>query len=159
MPESEELTFAGVTASVPEARRFVRETLRTWGLEILTEAAVLVVSELATNAVLHARSAFTVRVRLDEAGTLRVEVLDTSATLPAPRAFSTAATTGRGLAIIEDLVSAWGVERVDGGKAVWVELVAGAGARSRPPGPGARRRARGTDRYPVDPAGPVSRAA
>ncbi|MGZ6827885.1 MAG: ATP-binding protein [Mycobacteriales bacterium] len=160
MPVPEQETFPGTTASVPAARAFVRRVLGEWQLDLLVDAAVLVVSELATNAVLHARSGFTVRLELDAQSTLRVEVLDASAALPAPRSFSVGATTGRGLAIIEDLVSAWGVERVDGGKAVWVELLVDAGGRSspRPPG-GSSTRRRPARRRRSDPAGPLGLAA
>jgi anti-sigma regulatory factor (Ser/Thr protein kinase) len=153
-----ELTLPGVTASVPAARRFVRRTLASWELDTLVEAACLVVSELTTNAVLHARSEFTVRLLLDGAGDLRLEVLDGSQRAPRPRSYSNGSTTGRGLSIVEDLVSTWGVEGRPDGKVVWVELGReGPGAehhavRGRSSGsPGWRRGA--------DPRGPKALAA
>lgn len=121
-PVSAELTLSGVTASVPLARRFVRSTLQSWERDGLIETAVLVVSELATNAVLHARSAFTVTVVLDEHGGLRIEVLDGSPKLPLRRAASRGATTGRGLAIVQGLVTDWGSEPLETGKRIWVQL-------------------------------------
>jgi anti-sigma regulatory factor (Ser/Thr protein kinase) len=117
-----ELSLAGATTSVPAARRFVRSTLQAWGLDGLVDTAMLVVSELATNAVLHARSTFTVRLSVDTAGRLRLEVVDGSVKQPLSRHAGTSAATGRGLAIVEGLVSNWGVEPVTGGKVVWVQL-------------------------------------
>lgn len=119
-----ELALPGVTASVPAARRFVRETLTAWQLGTLVEQAALVVSELATNAVLHARSELVVRLATDGSGGLRVEVLDGSANVPHPRSYGEASTTGRGLGIVRDLARAWGVDEQPGrdGKVVWAEL-------------------------------------
>jgi anti-sigma regulatory factor (Ser/Thr protein kinase) len=119
-----ELTLPGVPASVPAARRFVRDTLATWGLDLLVDAAALVVSELATNAVLHARSELTVRLLKDEGGSLRLEVLDRSPRQVAPRHHSAGSATGRGLSIVRDLASDWGVDERAGGKTVWVQLAA-----------------------------------
>ena len=126
MPEARtvELTLPGVTASVPSARRFVRSTLRSWELDEFEEAAALVVSELATNAVLHARSAFTVRLSVDSRG-LRVEVVDGSQRQPALRGYSAGSATGRGLAIVQDLATDWGVVTHPDGKSVWVQLLSG----------------------------------
>jgi anti-sigma regulatory factor (Ser/Thr protein kinase) len=158
-PVTVELSLSGAAASVPAARRFVRSTLQSWELDQLVEAAVLVVSELATNAVLHARSSFLVRLTVDHRGALRVEVVDASTKRPQRRPFTPGSTTGRGLSIVEDLVSDWGVEPVEGGKVVWVEIVgdrsrredAASAASSGRPSRGLRRKA--------GPAGPVARAA
>jgi anti-sigma regulatory factor (Ser/Thr protein kinase) len=154
---TDELTLPGSPDSVPAARRFVRRTLAAWGLAPLADAASLVVSELATNAVLHARSEFTVRVAVDEAGGLRLEVADRSRRRLQPRSHSAAATTGRGLGIVGELAQAWGVADDEHGKSVWVVLrdvqarqvlAPGGGAAS---GAGRRRRSR--------PTGPTARAA
>lgn len=146
---SGELELPATTASVPEARRFVRTTLRSWEREDLAESAALVVSELATNAVLHARSTFVVRLLLDGEGRVRVEVTDASARRPDRRAHSTDASTGRGLAIVAELAVAWGVDTGGDGKTVWAELVAspdgtlqGADART------SRSQGRGAVRHP-----------
>lgn len=155
---SVELTLPGVTASVPSARRFVRSTLASWDLQELVDAATLVVSELATNAVLHARSDFTVVIAVEPGGALRLEVADGSQAQPAPRRYSNGATTGRGLSIVDDLAVDWGVDTTPRGKRVWVQLLSDHRARraSVPPeqgsgGPGPRR--------PVDPGGPTVLAA
>ena len=151
------MSLAGVTASVPVARAFVRRTLSEWGLEALVDTAALVVSELATNAVLHARSPFVVRLRLDAGGGFSLEVIDGSARRPARRAAADSATTGRGLSIVAQLASAWGVEQREEGKAVWARLAAASGrpgslsAGSPAHAPPRRRRPK--------PGGPVARAA
>lgn len=109
--------------SVGAARRAVRRTLESWGLAGLADTAVLLVSELATNVLLHARSEFSVRV--DRRGSVvRVTVVDASVRQPARRRYGLDAGTGRGLALVETLSSAWGVESADGPwcKGVWFEL-------------------------------------
>jgi anti-sigma regulatory factor (Ser/Thr protein kinase) len=87
------------------------------------ERVLLVVSELATNAVLHARTPFVVRMT-GGGGSVRVAVFDTSAGHPEPGAPDPTAVTGRGLGIVEALASRWGVESAADGKWVWAELAA-----------------------------------
>ena len=122
-----ELHLPAQSTSVPEARLFVRESLASWGLDAMVEAAVLVVSELATNAVLHARTELVVRLAVNEAGGLRIEVVDAAEGHPRVRGHSASATTGRGLSIVEGLAREWGVEPAGPGpgKTVWAELTAG----------------------------------
>ncbi|MGZ6792811.1 MAG: ATP-binding protein [Mycobacteriales bacterium] len=110
-------------ASVGKARRFVRSTLRDWDLDEAAEIATLLVSELATNAVLHARTAYAVVVHR-ESGDVRVEVCDGSGVMPRQRLHSAAAATGRGVALVAQLASAWGTaSAVDGfAKCVWFTL-------------------------------------
>ena len=103
--------------------------LTGWGAEVYLWAALTVVSELATNAVLHARTPFTVALELG-ADSLRVEVSDRSLRRPQPRAYGEDATTGRGLALLEALAGATGVEVTDGGKTGWCELTAQTAGRS-----------------------------
>ncbi len=91
--------------------------------EGFVERVLLVVSELATNAVLHARTPFVVRMSGD-GGSVRVAVFDTSDGRPEPGSPDPAAVTGRGLGIVDALASAWGVEPAEGGKWVWAELAA-----------------------------------
>lgn len=74
-----------------------------------------------TNAVLHARTEFTLRVeRRNDA--FRVEVADANPALPVRRDFSPLAPTGRGMVIISRLADRWGVEPTADGKVVWFEL-------------------------------------
>ena len=98
------------------------DTLRRWGRDDLTTSGALLVTELVTNAILHARTM--VRVILERgADFVRVEVRDGSPVRPALRNHGLDATTGRGLALVSQLADSWGVD-VDGtGKVVWAQLV------------------------------------
>lgn len=116
--------FARDSASVPAARRFVRDALRAWQLDASEDAAVQLTSELATNALLHARSDFAVGLVVSRQA-VRVEVRDRSAAMPAPRAFSTTSTTGRGLRLLAAYGLRWGARPLSGGgyrKLVWVDV-------------------------------------
>jgi anti-sigma regulatory factor (Ser/Thr protein kinase) len=112
----------GSPASVGEARRFVRRTLQSWHLEAAVDATMLLTSELATNAVLHARSGFAVLVA-QHGDQVRVEVLDSSPVPPRRRHNSPTAATGRGVGLVETLSTAWGVtpkDQLEGfAKGVW----------------------------------------
>lgn len=104
------------------ARWWLGDLLRRNHLEHDLHDAVLLVSELATNAVTHARSAFEVVVSLAD-GRLRVEVTDADAGVPQVQWVPAGATSGRGLLIVETLAQAWGVSPAEGGcKTVWFEL-------------------------------------
>ena len=106
--------------SVGDARRFVRRILGERDLNDAAEVAALLVSELATNAVLHARTAYAVIVSGCHDGVL-VEVLDGSAVPPRQRQNSSSAATGRGVAMVARLASTWGTRQHDNGfaKGVW----------------------------------------
>jgi hypothetical protein len=83
--------------------------------------AEALVSELATNAVLHARTAYTITVdRIEDL--IRVQVHDSSPALPRQRRYGRVATTGRGLRLLASIAASWGVDRDDDGKCVWFEL-------------------------------------
>jgi anti-sigma regulatory factor (Ser/Thr protein kinase) len=101
----------------------VRDALRSWDLQHLEDVALLLVSELATNALLHARTGFAVEA-VRRRGVLRVVVLDCSAAMPRPRRHDLAAGTGRGLSLIDTLAGSWGAETSADpwAKAVWFEL-------------------------------------
>jgi anti-sigma regulatory factor (Ser/Thr protein kinase) len=119
-------SFPAQAASVPTARRFVRTTLAAQGLAAAWDAAELLVSEVVTNAVLHARTEFVVQV-LRDGDLVRVSVHDRSPVIPMPRAYGTDSTTGRGMRLVATLAVAWGVERDVDGKAVWFEVSATGG--------------------------------
>jgi DNA-binding NarL/FixJ family response regulator len=112
--------------SVREARRFLRETLAGWDLSALEDASQIVVSELVTNAITHARSSC--RLQLSRRGTtVRVEVVDGGVGTPDPRPPTITGEHGRGMHIVAALAVAWGTEILDtGGKVVWAELPLGA---------------------------------
>lgn len=107
-----------------EARRFVGDVLRGHGLaaDEVVEAALLLTSELVTNAVLYAAGTIDVDVDIDLRA-VRVEVGDHSAQVPTPRDAGPDETSGRGLHLVEAIARAWGVEQQrDDGKVVWFEL-------------------------------------
>jgi hypothetical protein len=114
-------SLRGHPPSVPEARRWTVGTLRSWGLDATAWTAAQVVSELATNCTLHARSDFVLRLSL-EGESVRVEAIDGVPGGLHARLYSSTATTGRGLRIVESLATAWGVLPTDGGKTVWAVL-------------------------------------
>lgn len=106
------------------ARRFVSEALTAWGDDEgdLTDTVTLLVSELVTNAVVHAGSDVEVMVRLT-ATAARVEVTDASTNGVAPRDATAEEDSGRGLALVGNLARRWGVRTAPGGgKTVWFEV-------------------------------------
>jgi anti-sigma regulatory factor (Ser/Thr protein kinase) len=116
-------TFEPHADQVAEVRRFVVSELSTWGASAGDVA--LLASELATNAVLHARSRFSVTVVL-ASGRIRVEVSDRNPTLPTLSPVRPDACDGRGLALVQTLAAAWGVDpHAEHGKTVWFELDSG----------------------------------
>jgi anti-sigma regulatory factor (Ser/Thr protein kinase) len=86
--------------------------------------AALMLSEVATNAVIHANSTFTVHASVAQ-HRLRVEVADDDDHLPRPRARSATADNGRGLQLVEGLAAHWGAQHTPGGKMIWFELPVG----------------------------------
>lgn len=108
-------------ASAGMARRLIKDALRDWHHEDLVAIATLLVSEVVTNAILHAGSDIHLRL-MSSGATVRVEVGDLSDVLPAPRTYGQDATTGRGLALVQMLASAWGAEPRAPGKVVWFQV-------------------------------------
>ena len=113
---------AGQAAGV--ARQVTRETLAAWRVAHLEETAVLLVSELVTNAVRHARPGrLAMALSLEAAGAwLRIEVHDADARVPRQRTPGAFDESGFGLLLIEALAGNWGVRQTATGKAVWAEL-------------------------------------
>jgi anti-sigma regulatory factor (Ser/Thr protein kinase) len=107
------------------SRAFVRDLLKVWDAEELTEVAELVTSELVANVVRHAVTAVDVNVAWDDP-ILRIEVWDGSANLPAIRD-TPGEEGGYGLRLLAALAREWGVHRVDDGKAVWFTVERGDG--------------------------------
>jgi anti-sigma regulatory factor (Ser/Thr protein kinase) len=103
------------------ARRFVKNALRERGARSEIELVELLVSELVTNAVVHARSQVEVSVSIS-ADLVRVAVFDSSRQPPLRRAPGHDGESGRGLLMLEALSSAWGIEFAPGGKSVWFEV-------------------------------------
>jgi hypothetical protein len=150
--------YQPVPAAAAAARRFVRETLCSWQLtgecsspvdrverDTLVDDAVLLTSELVTNAVLHAGTPVQVTCRLLgdlSGGAVEIAVLDRRPAQIRPDRPHSAAeaaerTNGRGLQLPSELASAWGVTYAKAAKAVWFRLdFAGQGRPAAPfPGP------------------------
>ncbi len=110
--------------SVREARTVVRAVISESGRldrEEWAERAALAVSELVTNAVVHAGSTIELRVLLSDTS-LRVEIADHSTASPAARSHAVTAVTGRGLHLVDSSVDRWDIETHADGKTVWFEI-------------------------------------
>ncbi|MDX3456927.1 ATP-binding protein [Streptomyces sp. ME02-8801-2C] len=113
-----------------EARAEIRKQLEEWGLagrgdltdpaDELLDVAELLVSELVTNAVLHAASPFRLTVWAAH-GVLRCEVTDTGRRTPQVRCAGVAE-SGRGMFLVDALARRWGCHQEGSGKTVWFEL-------------------------------------
>ena len=116
--------FAAQADAPRAARQFVAGALRRSGHdESLIDDAQLVVSELATNAIRHAGSAFSVTTRVGESS-VRISLHDASSAEPRLRDEGPRAISGRGLTLIAALAAGWGAELTSEGKTVWAELAA-----------------------------------
>jgi anti-sigma regulatory factor (Ser/Thr protein kinase) len=117
-----EMEFAPQPESVAQARRFVVEALRqTEPSEDVGMRVTALVSELASNAVLHARTAFRVIVKPGRSS-IRVAVSDSSPNRPVRKEYGALDPTGRGLVVVESMADRWGVEPAGDGKVVWFEI-------------------------------------
>jgi anti-sigma regulatory factor (Ser/Thr protein kinase) len=105
--------------SARDARSFVAAALPD--LDGLDTRVALAVSEVASNAILHARTPFTVCVVV-EPNRVRVEVTDQDPRMPVRQDYAADSVTGRGLAIVEQLSDRWGADGHDGDKTVWFEI-------------------------------------
>lgn len=117
--------FLPVPEAVVSSRRFVISALERLGRASLVHDAALIISELATNAVQHARSPF--RVSVDESGgTVCLSVQDVGQGHAQQRVGDRDqhAIDGRGMAIIAALARRWGCDTLEDGKVVWAELAA-----------------------------------
>lgn len=108
--------------SVALVRQYAIDACVAYGWTDSANTVALLVSEMATNAILHAYGP-DVRVRvLDQGVRLRVEVADGSPVRPVQRTAAGSAQGGRGLALVEALALGWGVDTWSDGKAVWFEI-------------------------------------
>jgi serine/threonine-protein kinase RsbW len=123
-----QVTLPAAPPAAALARQVTRAAVAAWRLGYLADSAVLLVSELVTNAVEHARPAAAGTVagtvlRLEYGGGwLRIEVHDTSPHTPRPRTPDWLDESGFGLMLVDALAAKWGVQQTAQGKAVWAEL-------------------------------------
>ncbi|MCU1678056.1 MAG: putative sensor protein [Frankiales bacterium] len=115
------ITLPADPTSARAARRFVRDVLVECGRAEWTDRAELAVSELVTNAIVHAHTALTLAV-IVSAQDVTVAVRDHSPLLPAQRYWGETATTGRGLSLVASLSVTYGVDAEADGKTVWFRL-------------------------------------
>lgn len=119
---SHDIKFLAELNSPSRARDFVRSRLAAHDLPLLMDDIALVVSELATNAVLHAQTPFTVALHASQ-HTVLLEVEDGSQLGPLRVDGQVLDISGRGMGIVNQLSRDWGVDkRVNSGKTVWAQF-------------------------------------
>lgn len=121
----QEVTLPDGPEGASFARRAMARAAELWRLDReITDTALLLVSELATNAIRHGTPPVRLSLRLEE-DTLRVEVTDSSPALPRLGRPGPDQTGGRGLQIVQQLAAAWGAtaSRTRLGKTVWFEML------------------------------------
>jgi anti-sigma regulatory factor (Ser/Thr protein kinase) len=116
-------SFGNSHYSPGAARDFVRDTLRGWADPVATADAVIIASELAANAVLHARSGFTISLSRS-AKAVRIEVSDLEPMTAGNGDPALMPRQGHGLGLVAELADTWAAEPWPGGKTIWAELPA-----------------------------------
>jgi anti-sigma regulatory factor (Ser/Thr protein kinase) len=114
--------FPARPQSVAGARALVRAALERWREDDLVDTVTLLLSELVTNAVVHAAAVPTVAVHLLP-DRVHVEVADDDTTELEARQAPLSAESGRGLALVEALAHTWGQVALPGGKVVWFDVL------------------------------------
>lgn len=115
-------SFEPNSAAPRQARQFVLDTLSEWHVDVDTDMARLVTSELATNAACHARTNFEVRVVQSTSDVVLIEVSDMDGHLPQVKVNRSLQASGRGLRVVDAASRRWGVLAADHGKTVWCVL-------------------------------------
>lgn len=125
---SRHVRLAALPSAVPWARRILRHMLGEWQLEGVSDPALLLVSELVTNAVQasesraghdqDSRPMIGLTLQLTDT-VLQLEVWDTSAALPVLQEADLTGERGRGLVLVDFLADSWGHCTASGGKVVW----------------------------------------
>lgn len=113
-------------AVLPSCRAFAADRLRSLDLSEVQDDVQLLLTELITNVIIHARTEF--EIFLEPSGTgVRVEVRDDNPIMPVAGSLSAAALSGRGLTLVQSMSTRWGAHHNPaGGKTVWFEVVPGA---------------------------------
>jgi len=109
-------------AAAAEARGQVRAAIRAWEIPVDPDVAVLLTSELVTNAIRHEVTGIVILAITCSCGQLRVDVHDTSRRLPMLVDASADDEAGRGLMLVTTLSDEWGFYRTPAGKAVYFTL-------------------------------------
>ena len=118
-----QLTLPACGLPVRLARQVTREVLTTWQLAHVEETAVLLVSELVTNAVRHATSTDAITLELQVVQTwLRIEAYRCRPGLAMPRTTGEFDESGFEFALVDSLADKWGVRETVTGKTAWAEL-------------------------------------
>ncbi|WP_250036672.1 STAS domain-containing protein [Paractinoplanes maris] len=115
-----------ISRAARHARRVVTEACLRWDEPDLIGSATLVVSELVSNAAMHAQTMMTMQVRLRPCH-VRIAVFDGSALPAVSRSAGTAGGGGRGLLLVDAVSAAWGSTPLPDGKVVWSALARGNG--------------------------------
>jgi anti-sigma regulatory factor (Ser/Thr protein kinase) len=113
--------FVPVPEAVGAVRRFVTKALHEWGDDLIVPDAALATSEMATNAVTHARSPFRVFLHHSPEVVI-VAIKDVSVGSPRAHAAGSQEASGRGLMIVEAIADRWGCDTLENGKVVWAEF-------------------------------------
>jgi anti-sigma regulatory factor (Ser/Thr protein kinase) len=125
-PRSRSKELGAGPKTAEEARAFLSEALESFNVDVDKDAAHLLTSEIASNAVRHGKEPIDVSISVEEPG-LRVSVFDRGSgfdptELRFDRGLSLETEGGRGLQLVHALSSDWGVERSDDGTEVWFRL-------------------------------------
>ena len=107
--------------SAGTARRLVQRAAAAWGAGGTEDTLALLATELVANAVRHGGGDIDIVVRVSD-DVVRVEVRDSSSGVPTMGRLLSEEESGRGLALVEALSHAWGIEPAGDGKSVWFEL-------------------------------------
>ena len=119
--ETRRIDLPADVLSAAEARAFVRQVLRDWGLPGMEPETTLAVSELVTNAVIHAHSATRVILH-DMDGVIQLRVADQLPDSPDLVFADKEDLGGRGMLLVDSVSESWGVDDCPPGKVVWLDI-------------------------------------
>ena len=117
------LDLRPVAASIPTARRLVRQLLQAWGARQDPDDAALLLTELVANVVDHVggSACLTIEATFSD-DWLRIAVVDCSSARPLLQPLDTGRPRGRGILMVQTMADRWGCEDHRDGKRVWFEL-------------------------------------
>jgi anti-sigma regulatory factor (Ser/Thr protein kinase) len=115
--------FLPTPTALRAVRTFIADVLRAWDSDKLVDSALIVASELATNALVHARSPFRLSIT-QRSDAVEIAIRDASTQRAEPRPIDPTRVGGRGLILVDRCSSRWGTHEEADGKTVWAELAA-----------------------------------